>query len=721
MKPIARIWRFFVLLPILVYFSTTALAQGTQTVEATPPANSIENLQVNQQGGNTIIKMVLKQPLSAKPSSFSIANPARLAFDFPNTGNNLGRSMQQVNEGDLRSVNIIQVGDRTRLVLNLHKISVFETRMDGQNFFITLVPQVVEAQSASSAVTHFSEAVSRDQPQALRNINFRRGKEGEARITVDLSDPSIGIDIRQQGTNVVVDFLKAKLPDELRRRLDVTDFATPVTAVNTAPQGENVRMLINCRGLWEHNAYQTDDQFVIEVKPVTENPNKLVQGSRGGYQGEKLSLNFQNIDVRAVLQVIADFTNMNIITSDTVAGNLTLRLKDVPWDQALDIILQAKGLDMRKSGNVIWIAPRDELATKEKLELESRQQITDIEPLRTEIFQLNYQEAEAVAKLLSDKSQTLLSKRGSVMVDSATNKMFVNDTPSRFDAVRKYLAEIDISPRQVLIEARIVEAADNFSKNLGVRLGYHDMNQKGNRFPGTDTLRYGIGAGLTDTGVHSGQSSATPVFTGTGAGPISTSDAQNVNLQVANPAGQISFLLFNAARTQFLNLELTASESDGKTKIISSPRVVTKNKAEALIEQGTELPYAVATSSGATSASFKKATLQLKVKPQITADGRVKMELDISKDSPNRSIQSSVGIAIDTKHIKTEVLVDNGGTVVIGGIFTQEDSDTVNRVPFLGDLPYVGFLFRNTEKIDKKTELLIFITPKIVSESLSLR
>ena len=690
----------------LACFSALTWAQGV--------SNSIENLQVSQQGGNTIVKLQLKQPLAAPPGSFSIANPARLAFDFPATENGLGRNSQVINQGELRSLNVVQVGDRTRLVLNLRNMVPFETRVDGEALYITFAAQAAASTAATTLpAANFAQPAARDM-QTLRDINFRRGKDGEARIAVDLSDPNVGIDIRQQGSNLVVDFMKTTLPENLRRRLDVTDFATPVTAISTLPQGDNVRMVITPGpGLWEHNAYQSDNQFVIEVKRVIENPNKLVQGSRGGYQGDKLSLNFQNVEVRAVLQVIADFTNFNIITSDTVGGNVTLRLKDVPWDQALDIILQAKGLDMRKNGNVIWIAPRDELAAREKAQLESRAQLGDLEPTHTESFQLNYQKAIDVQKLLADKLQPVLSKRGTVVVDAQTNKLFVNDSAARLEEVRRLIAEIDQPVRQVLIEARIVEATSNFSSSLGVRLGVHNVSPNGS--PLTSGTRYTIGGGLADTGFHTGQVATTPDFFNNSLG---------VNLPAApavGQAGQFSLVLFNNAMSKFLNLELSALEADSKGKIISSPRVVTANHKEAIIEQGTELPYQQATNSGATAVTFRKANLTLKVTPQITPDGRLILALEVNKDSANQSIPSSFGIPIDTKHVKTEVLIENGGTVVIGGIYTQNESNAVTRIPFFGDLPIVGALFREKQVSDAKTELLVFITPRIVSDALSLR
>jgi len=537
---------------------------------------------------------------------------------------------------------------------------------------------------------------------------------------VDLSDTSTGIDIRQQGQNLVVEFLKTTLPDSLRRRLDVVDFATPVQMVNTFQQGENVRMVIEPRGQWEHTAYQTETQFVVEVKPVTAEQSRASQ--RGRYVGEKLSLNFQNVEVRAVLNVIADFTDLNIITSDTVTGNITLRLKDVPWDQALEIILQTRGLDSRKNGNVVWIAPRDELATREKLALEAQQQITELEQTRTESFQMNYQKAGDVQKLLSDRAQPILSKRGSAVVDARTNTLFVQDVPSRLDEVRKLLAKIDVPVRQVMIEARIVEASDTFAKNLGAKLGFNDVSllrQPGSpggfSVPGSRDDRILFSGNHVGSGIRTGQ---TP-DPGTGYFP----DGYQVNLPAAGlnsfSAGQFAITLFRPSLTRFINLELTALEADGKGKIISSPRVLTADQVEALIEQGTEIPYQQATSSGATSVSFRKANLMLKVKPQITPDGNIIMTLDVNKDAPGAT--TPAGVQISTKHVKTEVLVENGGTVVIGGIYEQTDRQDVTKVPLLGDLPYVGFLFKNEQKSSQKTELLIFITPRIVNDRLNLR
>ncbi|MGH8665024.1 MAG: type IV pilus secretin PilQ [Burkholderiales bacterium] len=676
--------------------------------------NRIEAIDVaSQQAGQVLLKVTLAQPMANPPAGFSINNPPRIALDFPNTVNALGRNSQDVSEGDLRSLNIVQVGSRTRLVLNLSRALSFETKVEGKDLLVTL--QTAPTAAASGSVSHFAESKPGTQKHSVRDIDFRRGAAGEGRVVIDLSDNATGIDLRTQGRQIVIDLLQTSLPKNLERRLNVIDFATPVQTVEAFRQGDNTRIVIEPKGEWEHAAYQTDSRFILEVKPVVGDPNRLVQSGR--YTGEKLSLNFQNVEVRAVLQVIADFTGLNIITSDTVGGNLTLRLKDVPWDQALDIILQSKGLDMRKTGNVVWIAPRDELATKEKLALEARQQIADLEPTRTESFQLNYQKAEDFRKLLTEKEQRILSRRGSAVVDPRTNTVFVQDTPSNLEEVRRLLRQVDVAVRQVMIEARVVEASDRFSRNLGVRLGFNNLQNPNTGVTGTtiasSQVRGTVGGQLNHTGFVTGQTDTQSTF----------DQSLGVNLPAptingVNP-GVFSVILFNQGLTRFLNLEISALQADGRGKVISSPRVITADKVEAVIEQGTEIPYQQATSSGATSIAFKKATLSLKVKPQITPDDRVVMNLAVHKDT--RGTDTPAGPSIDTKQITTEVLVDNGGTVVIGGIYEQAQSNTTNKIPVLGDLPYVGFLFKQNLKLDDKSELLVFITPRILKESLTLR
>ncbi|MBI1991165.1 MAG: type IV pilus secretin PilQ [Betaproteobacteria bacterium] len=700
---------------------TLALIAGMAAVvaagahSAQPEAmNSIEAISVSGlRDSNIVVRITLKQPPANPPAGFSINNPPRIAFDFPDTGNALGKTTQEAGNGDLRDMNIVQAGGRTRLVMNLNKPLGYDTKIDGRSVIITLHA----AATAEAPVTsRFAEAAPADTRHSLRDISFRRGPNGEGRIIVDLSDNALGIDLRQQGKNLLIDFQNTALPKNLERRLDVVDFATPVQTIDAFVQGSNARIAIEPKGLWEHTAYQTDNRFTIEIKPVVDDPNKLVRGSRPGYAGEKLSLNFQNVEVRAVLQVIADFTGYNFITSDTVSGNLTLRLKEVPWDQALDIIMQAKHLGMRKSGNVVWIAPRDEIASKEKLDLEAQAQIAELEPLRTETFQLNYHKAAEFQYILQprpgdSRGRTVLSKRGSVVGDPRTNTLFVQDTESHLEAVRTLVRKIDIPARQVMIEARIVEAVDTFSRNLGARLGIFDR-RVGDRVAAAQ--RVTIGGSLEATGAATSQ---------TGAAAASINQSLGVNLPAtgvagANP-GVFSVILFNEALTRFLNMEVSALQADGKGKIISSPRVITADQVEATIEQGTEIPYQQATSSGATSVAFKKATLSLKVKPQITPDDNIIMNLNVHKDSVG--VVTTAGPSIDTKQITTEVLVQNGGTVVIGGIYSQTESDSTTKIPVLGDIPYVGFLFRQNAKTDNKSELLIFISPRIIKSSVSLR
>jgi type IV pilus assembly protein PilQ len=682
--------------------------------------NAIESISANQQGSNVVVKIVLRGPVTKPPIGFSVTSPARIALDFTKTTNAIGKSTQEIGLGDVRNVNVVQAGERSRLVFNLTRPLNYATAVEGNAVIVTIDGSggVATAVNAAGLPVAPSPQIASKRPM-LKDIDFRRGVAGEGRIVVDLPGNQVAVDVRQQSSGIVVDFVKAGLPEVLRRRLDVTDFGTPVQSITTVPQGENVRMTIEPKGLWEHSAYQSDSQLVIEVRPIKEDPNKLVQGTQG-YRGERLSLNFQNVEVRAVLQVIADFTGLNIITSDTVSGNLTLRLKDVPWDQALDIVLQAKGLDMRKNGSVMWIAPKDELLTKEKLELEQRAQIAELEPVRTEVFQLNYQKAEAFRQVFGldgDGKRSVLSKRGAAVIDPRTNQLFITDIASKLDEIRKLVQKTDIPSKQVLIEARIVEADDKFSRNLGAKLGFNDLR----------TIRGGdsgyqvgnSGTRILPTGNYQGAGEQT----GQTASVNGYSNTQFVNLPAAGingiGPGSLAVSLFSASANRFLNLELSALEADGKGKIISSPRVVTADQLKAVIEQGTELPYQVATSSGATSIVFRKANLKLEVTPQITPDGNIILDVDVNKDSVGTETRS--GFAIDTKHVKTQVLVENGGTVVLGGIFQQVERDSVTKVPVFGDIPVVGNLFKTTGRTNDKTELLIFITPKVVAERLSVR
>lgn len=680
--------------------------------------NVIEALDVSTEPGKVTVRLSLRQPLADPPVGFTLNNPPRIALDFPGTENGLGRNSQEINQGDLRTVRLGQSGGRTRVVLNLAQMAAYDTQLDGNTVVVTLQPSTSATQAAPTEPVHFAAPDPTASAHSIRDIDFRRGRAGEARVIVELSDNATGIDLRQQGRNIIVDFLRTALPPALERRYDVTDFGTPVDVFDLQEMSGNVRLTIAPRGRWEQAAYQADNRFIIEVKPVVEGERR--DPSAGTYEGEKLSLNFQNIEVRSVLQVLADFTGLNIITSDTVRGDLTLRLKDVPWDQALDIILQAKGLDMRKTGNVIWIAPRDEIATREKLLLEAQQQISDLEPMRTEAFQMNYQRAEDVQKLITAANQKILSRRGSAVVDARTNTIFVQDIEEKIVEVRELIKRIDVPVRQVLIEARIVEASDTFSKNVGVRLGTTDLTAlRGGGAPGFSPAGGGtrmlFGGNISSVGVQNTQQADT--------GSSFIPDSFNVNLQApglgGNAPGTFSLSVFNSNMTRFLNLEITALQADGKGKIVSSPRVITADNVEATIEQGTEIPYQQATSSGATAVSFRKATLSLKVKPQITPDDNVIMQLDVHKDSVGQNTAS--GPSIDTKQVVTEVLVDNGGTVGIGGIYEQEENTTITKIPVLGDLPLIGRLFRQDLKRNDKRELLIFITPRIMTERITAR
>jgi len=685
---------------------TLVLAMGAPAMALAQSV--IQSITSSQQSGSEVVRIELSEALTAVPAGFAIQVPPRIAIDLPGVGSALGRPSVELNQGNLRSVNVAQAGERTRLVLNLKQAATYRAQLDGKALLIIVdsgapaTATVAAAPVGAAPTGNFAPVQAREQ-QPLRDIDFRRGADGAGRVIVSLPSSQVGVDIRQQGTGLVVEFLRSAVPDNLRRRLDVTDFGTPVQTVTTSQTGDRVRMVVEPRGNWEHSAYQSDNQFVLEVRAVRVDPNKLTQGP--GYQGEKLSLNFQNIEVRSLLQVIADFTNFNVVTSDTVTGNLTLRLKDVPWDQALDIILQAKGLGLRKSGNVIWIAPKDEIAIKETAELEAGKKKTELEPVRTQGFQLNYTKADEVAKALAGQgsvggggqSSRILSPRGSVIAEQRTNQLFVTDIPTKLEEIQSLIAKIDIPVRQVLIEARIVEATDTFGKSLGVKLGGAAQNLQGGLH------RVAVGA------------IAAP---GRGSPTGGIGDAPFVNLPALGQGGydpaSFAVSLFNSGATRYLNLEISALEADGKGKVVSSPRIITADQVKALISQGTKIPFQRATSSGATSIEFVEATLKLEVTPQITPEGNVILDVQVNKDS--LGTLTALGREINVKQVKTQVLVENGGTVVIGGIFEQSEQNSETKVPFLGDVPVLGNLFKTRSRDSTRTELLVFLTPRVVSE-----
>ncbi|MDR2186974.1 MAG: type IV pilus secretin PilQ [Azonexus sp.] len=721
------------------FVNTVLLAASVCLVLATPlraeegadANNAIETISAVQQGGDIAVRVDLREPLTMPPASFSVNSPARVALDFPATVNGLGKSNQILNEGDLRSFNVVQVGDRTRLVLNLVRNMNYSTRVDGKSLYVTLTPINRLVDSVAERGSRFAEESLMSSPHALRDVTFRRGKDGEGRVVVELSDPGAGIDIRQQGRNLIVDFQKTTVPEHLRRRLDVTDFATPVTMVETKSMGDNVRMIISPTGLWEHNAYQSDNQFVVEVKKIVEDPNKLVQGTKVGYQGPRVSINYQNGDVRALLRLMAEELGFNAVISETVTGTTTLVLKDVPADQVIDIIFQQKGLDMRKKGNIVMIAPRDEIATREKLDFEARQQISELEPLQTEVFVLNYHRAEDVAKLLaglaplggapSNSALKMLSKRGSTIADLQSNQLFVTDIPSKMEEIRAFIKAIDIGTRQVLIEARVVEATDSFNRDIGIKLGLINSKPVGGYSKALGGSLYGVGGTM-----------APAVTTGTGSPPTLTQTPMaGVNLpgmgNIIGTGGTFALSLFNSSATRILNLELAALESDGGGKIISSPRVVTANNVKAKIEDGTEVPYLSTQQSGGSAGSlvaqtvtFKEAKLVLEVTPQITPEGTVRMTLLVKKEEPDWTNMVLGNPPIKSSIVETDVVVENGGTVVIGGVFVTNNQHNVEKVPLLGDIPFFGWLFKYKNDIGERRELLVFITPRILSEKLRL-
>ena len=705
---VSRLWQRLSLAALL---SLTVLAAQAQS--------AIEAVSGSLQGGVEVVKIDFSQPLTAVPTGFSIQSPARIALDFPGISNAMGRSTVEVNQGNLRTVNVVQVGERTRVVLNLKQTTPYKAQLQGKSLLIVL-EAVAGGSPASTVAPVFAESRNRDN-LPLKDVDFRRGDEGAGRIVVGLPNNQVGVDIRQQGQTLVVEFMKSSLPEGMRRRLDVADFATPVQTVTTFQTGDRVRMVIEPRGQWTHSAYQSDDQFVVEVKPLKIDPSKLTQGP--GFSGQKLSLNFQNIEVRSLLQVIADFTNFNIVTSDSVTGAVTLRLQDVPWDQALDIILQAKGLGMRKTENVIWVAPKDEILAKEKLELESKASVLNLEPVRTQSFQMNYAKADDIAKQLTgagggEKSAgRTLSARGSATADPRTNQLFVTDVPSRLEQVLQLLQKLDVPVRQVMIEVRIIEAGDSFGKSLGVKFGATDLRAAqggdGGYQMGTSNNRIVLGNSYSDAIASSGA-----------GGTVSTSGSF-VNLPATAPIGAtgtpatFALSIFNNLSNRFLNLEISALEADDKGRVVSSPRVVTADGKKAIIKQGDQIPYQTCAKDGTCSTTFKDANLKLEVTPQITPEGAVIMDLDVSKDT--KGVDTAAGPVISGKNVTTQVLVENGGTVVIGGIFEQTESTNEPGVPWLRGIPVLGNLFQTKTRSDKKTELLVFVTPRIITEKTGTR
>ena len=686
--------------------ATNAAAQATlnEITYSSLPGDRIE------------LRMELSQP-TAEPLVFAIDNPARVAMDFPGVKLKASKKSQNIGVGLARSVAAVEASGRTRVVVSLIKLVPYTLSREGNTVVMTL--QSAEASAATSvsrrstattpAVETASSTKAAESPsRSIENIDFRRGSDGEGRVLVTLSDPSTIIDSRRKGNKVIIDFKDARLPERLARKLDVIDFATPVVSVDTYTNDGGVRVEIEGSTDFDDVSYQSDNLFTVDLRPYTKEEQEEARRRKFGYTGERLSLNFQNIEVRAVLQLIADFTGLNLVASDTVAGALTLRLKNVPWDQALDIILKSKGLSMRQAGNVIMVAPSEEIAAREKLELEAQKAIVELAPLVTEFLQVNYAKALDIATLLKADGNSLLTERGNVSVDERTNTLLIRDTREALDNATRLVNRLDVPVRQVLIESRIVIADNNFSKELGVRFGFSRRETLDNQ-----SHFYTLGGKRPGDTVFAGPD-GTPAPTS-----FNTDDADNyiVSLPLANPAGALGFAIGKLG-SSLLQLELDALQVEGRGEVLSNPRVITSNQTEAVIEQGTQIPFAEASSSGAATITFRPAVLQLKVTPQITPDDRVIMDLAVSQDTVG---QVFAGVpSIDTRAVETQVLVDNGETVVLGGVYEQTTRTDVTKVPLFGDLPYLGRLFRQDLNSDSRSELLIFVTPKILKESLAL-
>jgi type IV pilus assembly protein PilQ len=681
--------------------------------------NKLESIEVQTLSGQQVqLKLHLSGP-ATEPLPFTIDKPARIAFDLPNTALALASRRVDVHSGGVDSVVAAEANGRTRLVVNVDSLLPYTTKVDGNTITVTLgnqpgasLAKLGEPPRAGSGQPVAETATAR----TIRTIDFRRGSDGTGRVIVQLTDPRTPVNVRQEGNQVVVDFAGTVMPKNLMRRYDVMDFATPVQTVDAIRVEGSSRLVISATGDFEQLAYQSDNQYTIEIKPSLK---RSIAEEKKEYSGERLTLNFQDIDVRSVLQLLADTSGQNIVVSDSVNGNLTLRLQNVPWDQALDIVLRTKGLDKRRQDNVIIIGPTEELANREKAELSARREVQELSPVRSEYMQVNYAKVADLAKLVKSGSgkDSMLSARGTLSIDERTNTLLVQDTAEKLADIRRLVQTLDVPVRQVLIEARIVIVSDTFERDLGARFGVTTAQKNGSNGllavtgngVGADTMTQSAIANLGSTG------RVTPVQT-----PILDNRYQ-VNLPVANPAGTIGLSLLGGS--YLVDLELSAAQNEGRGEVISSPRVITANQKQATIMQGTEIPYQESASSGATTTQFKKAVLSLKVTPLITPDNRVVLDIDVNDDSVGQLVQSATGgsvPAIDTKEILTQVLVNDGQTVVLGGILETNKNKSTNKVPYLGDIPILGHLFKTTTDINNKTELLIFITPKILREGSNL-
>jgi type IV pilus assembly protein PilQ len=708
-----------------------ALAQAAMllfwgAVASAQDGNRLQDIQVQSLPGQRVELKLIMSDTAPEPMDFTIENPARIALDLPDTSLGLASRRRDVNLGPLDTVLTAEANGRTRVVLNLGTMVHYETRRSGNTVTVTLG----DGDDYSAGTTQFASAPASDTrsyaspgSRAISAVDFRRTRDGGGRVVVNLTDASTPVDIRQEGGRVVAVFKDTSLPAELMRRLDVNDFATPVTTVDTLRTNLDTRIVISAEGKYEQLAYQSDNEFTIEINPAPEmtDAESSLFSENKEYEGQRLTLNFQDIETRAVLQLLAETSGKNIVVSDTVQGNVTLRLRNVPWDQALDIVMTTKGLDMRQNGNVIMVAPAEEIAARETADLEAQLAIAELEPMYSEFLQVNYAKAADLQSLITGSGAgSMLSDRGSIAVDDRTNTLLVQDTAERLEDIRRLVRTLDIPIKQVLIESRIVVVNDDFSRDLGVRLGVTAFNE--NSSDGVTTIS-GTGSG-TDTMIGSALDNLADPANGT-IYPIELpqlTDRYNVNVPISNAAGRFALAVLES--DYLVDLELTALEAEGRGEIVSTPRVITANQKEARIEQGVEIPYQQSASSGATTVQFKKAVLSLTVTPQITPDNNIIMDLLVSKDNVGQII-STGGLggtvpSIDTRQVQTQVLVADGQTVVLGGIYETERRETVSKVPFLGDIPFAGALFRSKQRLDNKAELLIFVTPRILEEGSSI-
>jgi len=681
--------------------------------------NNLVDMSYSALPGNKVqLRLTLSDPVAVEPKSFATDTPARLVLDFADVGVDLPRKTLPIGVGVAHSASAVEAGNRTRVVLNLNEMVPYSMDVAENQVILNLDSGFSMADQDSVSDAQALPLIEGD----LQEIDFRRGPAGEGRVIINLAEPDTLVDIKEEGERIIMDILNTTLPERLHQRLDVVDFATPVQTVESEPRGNGVRISVKAAGDFEYLAYQADRLFTLEFRPLTKEEKQQIEKKQLVFSGDRLSLNFQDIEVRAVLQLLADFTGLNMVVSDTVAGNITLRLKNVPWDQALDIILKTKGLSMRKNDNVILVAPTQEIANREELELASQQKIEELAPLRSEFIQANYADASTLAELLKSQDNTLMSERGQVTVDERTNTLLIRDTAAKLEDIRRLIVRLDVPVRQVLIESRIVIANNDFAKDLGVRFGWSGSRSAGDTEVNISGSRPGYldGTYNANKGPFLADVAGNAFNSGLAMPNGSSAEALLVNLPATSPSGAINFLVGKIG-SYLLQLELSAMQTEGRGEIISSPRVVTSDQEQATIKAGTEIPYQEASASGATTVSFKEAVLQLDVTPHITPDDRIMMDLDIKKENPDWSREVLGTPPIDTRSITTNVLVDNGETVVLGGVFERSKSINKEQVPFFGDLPVLGHLFKTTAETDQNSELLIFITPKILKETLSAR